>query len=169
MQIQILRKKKNPFIDPRLKGIGSGAERREVMHSVHPCIVLATSGMLQGGPAMEYLKEFAANPANCLLFVGYQAEGTLGRRIQKGWRHIPIEGNEHGLELKLQVDTIEGLSGHSDLNQLINWIRNLKAKPRKIICNHGESSVISSFVRTLHNELHVETVAPKNLETIRLK
>lgn len=169
MQIEILRKKKNPFIDPRLKGIGSGAERREALHSVHPCVVLATSGMLQGGPAMEYLKEFASNPSNCLLFVGYQAEGTLGRRIQKGWRYIPVEGDEHGLELKLEIDTIEGLSGHSDVNQLISWIRNLRAKPRKIICNHGENSVISTFTRTLHNELHVETVAPKNLETVRLK
>jgi hypothetical protein len=169
MQIAILRKKKNPFIDPRLKGIGSGAERREVLHSTHPCVVLATSGMMQGGPVMEYVKEFSPNPANALLFVGYQAEGTLGRRIQKGWRYIPIEGDEHGLELKLQVDTVEGLSGHSDVNQLVGWIRNLRAKPRKIICNHGENSVIASYVRLLHNEFHVETVAPKNLETIRLK
>ncbi|MEM7817262.1 MAG: beta-CASP ribonuclease aCPSF1 [Candidatus Aenigmatarchaeota archaeon] len=169
MQVEILRKKKNPFMDPRLKGIGSAAERREAMHSAGPCIVLATSGMLQGGPAMEYLKEFAPNPANCLLFVGYQAEGTLGRRIQKGWRYIPVEGDEHGLELKLEIDTVEGLSGHSDVNQLVGWIRNLRAKPRKIIANHGENSVISTFVRTLHNELRVETVAPKNLETIRLK
>jgi len=169
MQIEILRKKKNPFLDPRLKGIGSGAERREVLHSVHPCVVLATSGMMQAGPVIEYLKEFGTNPANCLIFVGYQAEGTLGRRIQKGWKYIPIEGNEHGLELKLGVETVKGLSAHSDVTQLINWIKSLKTRPRKIIVNHGEASVATGFVRLLHNELRVETVAPKNLETVRLK
>ncbi len=169
LQGQILRKQKNPFIDPRLKGIGSGEERRAVLTTSHPCIVLSTSGMLQGGPAMEYLKTFAHDPRNLLLFVGYQAEGTLGRRIQKGWKYIPIEGRDEGLELKLEVQTVEGYSGHSDQKELMAFIRALKTRPKKILANHGESMKISNFVRALHREFAVETSGPKILETVRLR
>lgn len=169
LQGQILRKQKNPFIDPRLKGIGSGEERRAVLTTSHPCVVLSTSGMLQGGPAMEYLKNFAHDARNLLLFVGYQAEGTLGRRIQKGWKYIPVEGRDEGLELKLEVQTVEGYSGHSDARELMAFIRALRTKPKKIIANHGESMTISNFVRNLHKEFGVETQGPKILETVRLR
>lgn len=169
MQKQILHKGKNPFLDSRLKAIGSQKEREAVLNSYEPCVVIATSGMLVGGPAIEYLQEFAKNEKNTLLFVGYQAEGTMGRRIQKGWKYIPVEGNEHGLELKLQIATIQGLSGHSDQKQLMSFINNLKTKPRKIIIDHGEASKCVDLVRFVHKEFRVETVAPKNLETIRLR
>ena len=169
MQTRILKQRVNPFIDPRLKGIGSGKERREVLGMAGPAVICATSGMMQGGPIIEYIKEFAGDPKNMLLFVGYQAEGTLGRRIQNGWKYVPIEGNDRGLELKLEIRTIKGLSGHSGQSQLINWIKDLKAQPKKIICNHGESSVAGGFARLLHNELGVETEAPKLLEAIRLR
>lgn len=169
LQGQILRRQKNPFVDPRLKGIGSSEERRAVLTTSHPCIVLSTSGMLQGGPVMEYLKAFAGDPKNMLLFVGYQAEGTLGRRIQKGWKYIPVEGRDEGLELKLEVQTVEGYSGHSDQRELMAFIRALKTKPRKIIANHGEPMTISNFVRAMHRDFGVDTEGPKILETVRLK
>lgn len=168
IQNLILHKGKNPFTDPRLKGIGSHKEREEVFTTDHPCVVLATSGMLMGGPALDYLQRFADNPKNMLLFVGYQAEGTMGRRIQKGWSQIQLE-NGKTIELKLQVDTVQGLSGHSDHNQLLDFIRNLPTKPKKVVLNHGESSKCIELARTIHNNFRIETVAPKVLETVRLR
>jgi len=168
LQNQILHKSKNPFIDPRLKGIGSQKEREEVFNTPEPCIVLSTSGMLMGGPAIEYLKRFSTDPKNLLIFVGYQAEGTPGRRIQKGWRQIQLDSGEM-LDLKLEIQTVKGLGGHSDQAQLLNYIRHLNNKPRKVIVNHCENSKCVELARTIHREFRIESVAPKNLETIRLR
>lgn len=168
MQNKILHLGKNPFVDERLKGVGSQKEKEAIIESKEPCIVLATSGMLTAGPALDYLKAFANNENNALIFVGYQGEGTLGRRIQKGWKHIQFENGEE-LELKLKVLTVEGLSGHSDQQELSAFIKNLPKKPKKIIVNHGESSSALGFAKYVHKTLKTETTAPKNLETIRLR
>ncbi len=167
IQTRILHKGKNPFIDPRMKGIGSQKERQEVLNTTHPCVVLATSGMLAGGPVMEYLQHFAGNPKNMLLFVGYQAEGTLGRRIQKGWKQVQLESGKM-MELQLEIETVSGLSGHSDHNQLIEFIGRLP-RPKRVFTNHGESIKCVELARDVHKIFKIETNAPKVLETIRLK
>ena len=167
MQMKILHKGKNPFTDERFKGIGSQKERQEVLNSTHPGVVLATSGMLTGGPALEYLQHFAAEPKNTLLFVGYQAEGTMGRRIQKGWKQLQLD-NGKILDLSLDVVTTQGLSGHSDHRQLLAFIQNLKNKPRKAIINHGESVKCVELARLIHKTFKIESVAPRVLETVRL-
>jgi KH/beta-lactamase-domain protein len=171
MQKQILYYGKNPFISDIFKRVAP-KERDGILDSAEPCVVIATSGMLIGGPAMEYLKAFASDPKNTLIFVGYQAEGTLGRRIQKGWKEIPVSsegGRVRNLELKLNVETIEGLSGHSDRNQLVSYIYKLGTRPERVIVNHGDGHITTDFARDLHKMFKAETIAPKNLEVIRLK
>ncbi|MBI2579922.1 MAG: beta-CASP ribonuclease aCPSF1 [Candidatus Aenigmarchaeota archaeon] len=168
MQTRILHRSKNPFIDPRLRGIGSQKEREKVLQSSEPAVILTTSGMLQGGPIMEYLKEFSSDAKNMLVFVGYQAEGTPGRRIQKGWKQIQLE-NGRVIDLNLEIVTIEGLSGHSDFMQLMNYISHLSSRPKKIMVNHGDAARCVSLARAVHKAFKVETLAPKNLETIRLR
>ena len=87
-----------------------------------PCIVLATSGMLEGGPVIEYFKNWADNPLNTIIFVSYQIEGTMGRRVQKGINEVTMMDNEGKMavvQCKLQVESIEGFSGHSDRRQLV--------------------------------------------------
>lgn len=171
LQKNILHKSKNPFTDPRLKSIGSQKERQQLLQKVDPYVVIATSGMLVGGAAIEYLNNFSEDQKNSLVFVGYQAEGTLGSRIQKGWDEVPIEknGSNQTLSLKLQRYTVEGLSGHSDHNQLIDYVRHLKTKPKRILVDHGEKSRAIELAKTLHKEIRTETTAPRNLETIRLR
>ncbi|MCX6816214.1 MAG: beta-CASP ribonuclease aCPSF1 [Candidatus Aenigmarchaeota archaeon] len=168
MQKQILHKSNNPFIDPRLKGIGSQKEREMTFNHVGPCVILSTSGMLIGGPAIEHLKKICTDPKNMLLFVGYQGEGTPGRRIQKGWKQIQLDSGDM-LDLKLEIQTVKGLGGHSDQPQLLNYLRHLNNRPRKIIIDHGESTKCVEFAKTIHREFRIETIAPKNLETIRLR
>jgi KH/beta-lactamase-domain protein len=167
IQTKILHKGENPFIDPRIKGIGSKKERDAVIESTKPTIVLATSGMLIGGPAIEYLQQFSGDPKNLLLFVGYQGEGTLGRRIQRGWRQVQLE-NGKSFELKMEIATAHGLAGHADYRQLMNYLSHLK-QPKKVIVNHGDSGNCVDLARSIHQQFRCETIAPKILDAVRLK
>lgn len=133
-------------------------------------IILASSGMLTGGASVDYLHKMAEDPKNTLLFVGYQAEGTLGKKIQHGIKQIPINignGKTRGLEIKMRVETVEGFSGHSDRNQLINYVRMLKPKPKRILVNHGDSTV--EFAKFLANRFRINSTAPRNLDSVRLR
>ncbi len=173
LQKEIFHRGNNPFIYDRLKHIVH-RERDDVIDSTEPCVVIATSGMLVGGPAIEYLKAFAPDKRNMLLFVGYQAEGTLGRRIQKGHKDIPItakNGKNMSLPIELEVETISGLSGHSDRRQLMNFIYKLSkgTKLERVITVHGDNYTCIEFARDAHRALKVETTTPKNMEVIRLK
>jgi len=160
----------NPLLNEIFKQVKSSQEREKVWDE-KPSVIISTSGMLTGGPAIEHLKVLGEKKENTLIFVGYQGEGTMGRRIQKGWKEIPlnIEGKTHTMKLDLEIATIEGLSGHSDRNQLINYVRRLRSKPEKIIVTHGDNTKPLNLARTLHNFFRVETLAPKNLEAIRLR
>jgi len=171
LQKQILQQGDNPFTNPIFRRIGSSEERKKVLESDEPCVIIATSGMLVAGPSVWWLKHLAEDEKNTLLFVGYQGEGTMGRRIQKGWSEIPMEegGKTRSVPIKCEIETVTGLSGHSDIKQLVNYLTRLKQKPERIVVDHGESSKCIEFSRIAHKAMGCETTAPKNLETIRLK
>jgi KH/beta-lactamase-domain protein len=161
----------DPFLNPIFKRIASPTEREKAWEE-KPCVIISTSGMLIGGPVMEHLKALAEDPRNTLMFVGYQCEGTLGRRIQKGWREIPVkteDGKTISVEMKMNVQTIEGLSGHSDRNQLLAFMHRLSSKPDRVIIAHGESQKSLELARAIHKIFRVETNVPRNLESLRLK
>lgn len=161
----------NPFTAKIFKRIGSQHERKALWESKEPCVIISTSGMLTGGPVMEHLKNLAEDKKNTLMFVGYQSEGSFGRRVQKGWKEVPmqVEGRNIALPINCEVTTIQGLSGHSDQKQIINYISRLRQKPERIICAHGDNTKTIELARTLHKIFNCETLAPKLLETIRLK
>ena len=115
---------------------------------------------------MSYLKEFAENPDNSLIFVGYQFEGSLGRKIQSGADQVEIDGKR--IDVNLDTSTVSGFSAHSDRQQIINFCKNLRSTPNRIFCNHGEESKCFSLASTLHKVLHIDTSAPQNLEAMRL-
>ena len=169
----IFHKDQNPFLSDIFKRVGSPEERRQVIEETGPCVVLATSGMLQGGPSVEYLRHLADNPKNSMIFVNYQGEGSLGRRIQRGEREYTANsgnGNKNEVvQIKLEVHTVEGFSGHSSRMQLLNFVAKCEPRPKKIIVNHGESSRCLDLASTLHKNFRVETMAPRNLECVRIK
>ena len=160
----------NPFVSPIFKRIGSPTERREVIEG-GPCIIIATSGMLNGGASVEYFRNLADNPNNLLVFGCFQASGSLGRQIQEGSTEVLVEGAKSGerVQVKLQVETLSGLSAHSGRNELTQYINRMSPKPKKIIVNHGEVSKCLDLASSLYKTHKIETVAPRNLETIRLK
>jgi len=171
LQKQILQQGVNPFTDEIFTRIGSQDEREKILKKKEACVIIATSGMLVGGPSVWWLKQLADNKDNMIVFVGYQAEGTLGRRVQKGWKEIPMEeeGKTKAVALNFEIITVPGLSGHSDRKQLVNYIAKLRQIPERIIVDHGEASKCTDLARSLHQMFRCETTAMKLLETIRLK
>ncbi|MEK6983877.1 MAG: beta-CASP ribonuclease aCPSF1 [Nanoarchaeota archaeon] len=167
----IFHKDQNPFLHEIFRRVGSQKERMDIIENTGPCVVLATSGMLTGGPSVEYLKHLCDNPRNAIGFVNYQGEGSMGRRIQQGEREFTFsDGGKHEmLQIKMQVYTVEGFSGHSSRNQLINFVAQCEPRPKKVIVNHGENSRCLDLASSIHKGFRIETVAPRNLETVRVK
>jgi len=166
----IFQRGENPFLSEVFSNVDHVEKRNQVVEDPDPAIVLATSGMLNGGPVMEYFKHWADNPKNTLIFVGYQAEGTLGRRLQRGWSEVPFteRGKAITVKVRMQIETAEGFSGHSDRKQLVNFVNSINPKPDRIIFVHGEESKVLELSSAVHRKFNLETKAPKNLETIRL-
>ena len=164
---KVFYKDDNPFLAKTFNHVGGGKERKKVIDG-GPCVVLATSGMLTGGPSVEYLKNFAEDKKNQLIFVSYQGAGSLGRKIQSGLKAVPINQKDT-VPLNMNVSTIPGLSGHADREELIDYIKKMKPSPRRIIINHGEKSKCLDLASSLHKKFRVETTVPRNLESLRLR
>jgi KH/beta-lactamase-domain protein len=166
----IFHKGRNPFLSEIFEKVTGTAMRSKVIDG-DSSVILATSGMLSGGPVMEYLKALADNPRNSIIFVGYQSEGSLGRRIQKGWKEISVNNNGKTkvIPMNMSVNTVEGFSGHSDRNQIINYIRRLNPKPERIVIGHGEESKCSELASAVFRIFRAKTKAPQNLDTFRIK
>lgn len=160
----------NPFLSDIFKRIGSAAERKLVIEG-GPCIIIATSGMLVGGASVEYFRNLAENPNNVILFGCYQAVGSLGREVKDGAKEVNLgKDYDNGLlKVNLRVETMYGLSAHSGRNELLQYVSRMIPRPKKVIINHGEISKSLDLASTLYRSNKVETVVPKNLETIRLK
>jgi KH/beta-lactamase-domain protein len=166
----ILHEEINPFQSDYFTIVEHPSVRQGIIEG-QPCIVLATSGMLEGGPVIEYFKNWAADPKNTIIFVSYQIEGTLGRRVQKGVTEVTTMDNEGKMavaQVKLQVESIEGFSGHSDRRQLIAYLTHLKPKPERIFLCHGEKSKIMNLANFIDNKAGINAVVPAVLETFRL-
>ncbi len=161
----------NPFLSPFFTQVDSSNARQDIVEG-SPCIILATSGMLQGGPSVQYLRGLSDDPNNMLLFVSYQIEGTLGRRIQKGFRDFTIQdarGRSQAVRMKLDVQTIEGFSGHSSRSQIMSFIRKVKPKPERVLTNHGEAAKCVGLASVIHKRLKIDTRSLANGETIVLR
>ncbi len=159
----------NPFLVDTFEKVNP-KERKEIIESKESCVILATSGMMTGGPSVEYFKNLAENPNNTLAFVGYQAEGSLGRRIQNGLTEIPIEknGKTTTLKVNMQVRTIDGFSGHADRRQLLGYSKKIHPRPKRALIVHGEEKKAINLASTLYEMFGFEATAPQNLDTIRL-
>jgi uncharacterized protein len=161
---------KNPFTQDIFSRVGSSQERKNVVEG-GPCLVLATSGMLVGGASVEYLREFADNNKNSIIFVCYQGVGSLGRQIQEGVKEVKmnVDGKEEIVKVNLEVNVVEGFSAHSGRNEILSFFNNMRPRPKRIIINHGEISKCLDLSSTLYKLNRVETNVPRNLETLRLK
>lgn len=160
----------SPFTSEIFEEVNS-QERQEIIKN-GGAVIMASSGMLTGGPSTDYFYKMAEDPKNTIVFVGYQGEGSLGRKIQAGNKSIPIvagNGKTRALNVNMRVETVEGFSGHSDKNQLVSYVRNLNPKPKRIIVGHGESEKTVEFSRYLANRFRINSSAIRNLDALRLR
>jgi len=160
----------NPFVSDIFRRVGSPQERKAVIEG-GSCVVLATSGMLNGGASVEYLREFAGNKHNCIIFVCYQGVGSLGRQIQDGLKETKmiVDGREEFVKVNMEIMSIKGFTAHSGRNELLSFVNRVSPKPKRIIVNHGEASKCLDLASTIYKLSHCETNTPRNLETLRLR
>ena len=160
----------NPFQSDYFTIVEHPNVRQEIIDG-EPCIIMATSGMLEGGPVIEYFKSLAENDKNAIIFVSYQIEGTLGRRVKKGLTDVTMMNSEGKLDVVkvgLRAESIEGFSGHSDRRQIINYIVQLMPKPERVVVCHGERAKCLSIANFIQRRCEVETLVPSVMETFRL-
>ncbi len=161
----------NPFQSDYFTIVEHPSAREEIIEG-EPSIIVATSGMLEGGPVIDYFKRLASDERNTIIFISYQIEGTLGSRVQKGLTETSMLNSNGKVEItkvKLKVESIEGFSGHSDRKQITNYVHRVTPKPERIIVCHGERTKCLSLANSLYRKYKVETMVPSVLETIRLR
>ncbi|TFG10618.1 beta-CASP ribonuclease aCPSF1 [Candidatus Thorarchaeota archaeon] len=161
----------NPFLNDIFVQVDNPDQREEIVEG-EPCVIMATSGMLAGGPSVDYFRLLAPEEKNTLMFVSYQGEGTLGRRIQKGWKEIQMrnrEGRTTVVPVNLQVETVEGFSGHSDRKQILNFVKRVQPHPERVLTCHGEASKCLNLASTIHKSLKVDTKALMVTESVKLR
>ncbi|PIN73830.1 beta-CASP ribonuclease aCPSF1 [Candidatus Woesearchaeota archaeon CG10_big_fil_rev_8_21_14_0_10_45_16] len=167
---QIFHKENNPFLSDVFKKVGSHKERMQIVEEEGPCLILATSGMMTGGPSVEYFKHLCESSKHALVFSCYQPPGSMGYRIRGGEKEIMF--NEAGKQIvrkvMMDVHKVE-ITNHSDRRQLMNYVKRCNPQPRKVIVVHGEASRCLDLASSIHKAYRIETVAPKNLEVIRIK
>lgn len=167
----------NPFSYHTFKRVEDRRARADIVETQESSIIMASSGMLTGGPAVEYFKMMAGDPRNTLIFVNYQVKGTLGRRIKDGEREIQLpeeDGRITTVKVNMEVQSVEGFSGHSDRRQLIRFLESLPTPPKKIILNHGEPNAIASLASEIKRSKDgrirfAEIYTPNVLDTLTFK
>ncbi len=167
---QIMIKRENPFLSPIFTSVETRNQRADICDSPESKVILATAGMMNGGPVLEYFKTLSVDSKNTLAFVGYQADGTLGRRIQSGASSITLSdgGKSTKFDINMAVENAEGFSGHSTKRELLNFIGGMQPRPNRILVNHGDGNKCYDFARLIHTKFGVEAISMKNLETTRL-
>jgi KH/beta-lactamase-domain protein len=168
---KILETDDNPFDSEYFTNIEHADSRDEPLREDSPCIVIATSGMLEGGPVLEYFRNFAPDKKNKILFVSYQVNGTLGRRVMDGARQVTIMGQDGKVQvvtINCGTEKLEGFSGHSDYNQLMSYVQRLRPKLRRVLVNHGERRKSQNLSSSINRMFRVTTHYPQVQEAIKL-
>ena len=168
---KILETDDNPFDSEYFTNIEHSDSREEPLREESPCIIIATSGMLEGGPVIEYLRNIAPDKKNKILFVSYQVNGTLGRRVMDGARQVSLMGKNGKVEvvsINCGIERLEGFSGHSDYNQLMSFVQRLRPKLRRVLVNHGERRKSENLSMSIRRMYRVSTHYPQIQEAIKL-
>jgi metallo-beta-lactamase family protein len=131
-----------------------------------PAVIIAASGMCESGRILHHLKNHIGDHRNLVLFVGFQANHTLGRRLRDGARTVRIFGQD--VERQAQVATLEGYSAHADRNELRDWVRRIGGPINRAFVVHGEPDAAEAMATVLRHEGVGEVVVPKHGESFEL-
>jgi len=156
----------NPLDFPGLQFTRTAEESKALNERKESSIIIAASGMCEAGRIRHHLKHNLWRKDSTIIFVGYQAEGTLGRRLLDGAKKVRLFGEEISVEARIEM--IEGFSGHADKEGLLKWIERFNRKPKKIFIVHGEEDAMIEFSEEINRRFNIETVIPSRGESFIL-
>ncbi len=155
---RLIRSGVNPLVFPGLKLSVSQEESRRINEDKEPKVILSASGMCDAGRVRHHLKHNLWRKESMVLFVGYQAVGTLGRVLADGGKHVKLFNED--IEVNAQIDTLPGISGHADKEGLLRWLGGFREKPKLIFVNHGDPEAAEAFTACLNKEKGYRAFAP---------
>jgi len=161
-----LEKSEDPFGFFRLKYVRDVNESKALNDLHGPFLVLAASGMCEGGRILHHLRNTIEDPRNTVLITGYQAENTLGRKIMDRQSEVPVFGEP--MRLRAEVAVLDELSGHADQRELIEWMRPIASGLKKVFLVHGEPESSAALAKVIRREYGVEAVQPGRGESFEL-
>ena len=156
--LALIRKGINPISFPGLKTSITSDDSKAINFVPESKVIISASGMCDAGRIKHHLKHNLWNPANTILFVGYQAIGTLGRSLIEGASEVKLFGE--AVAVGAEIRQMHGISGHADVNGLLEWAKAFENRPKRFFVTHGEDTVTDTFAARLHDELGAETTAP---------
>ena len=148
----------NPLVFPGLELAVSQEESKAINEDKTPKVILSASGMCDAGRIRHHLKHNLWRGESCILFVGYQSEGTLGRSLVDGVKKVKLFNEE--IQVNATIDVLPGVSGHADKDGLIAWLQAFEQKPELVFVNHGDPEAADAFVDCLKNQLGYQAAAP---------
>lgn len=157
----------NPLDFRNLKFTRTTEESKQINFSKESKVIISASGMCTAGRIKHHLKHNLWRKESSIVFVGYQAQGTLGRRIKEGEKVVKIFGEE--IQVNAKIYSLDGFSGHADREGIIQWIKSFKNKPQKIFVVHGEEEATKEISRKIEEELKIKTYIPELGESLSIE
>jgi metallo-beta-lactamase family protein len=151
---------------PRINFVQEFAQSQTLSHIRGGALIISASGMCDAGRIRHHLRSNLPRPQSAIVFTGFQAAGTLGRRIVDGEKTVRIFGEE--IAVRAAIHTIGGLSAHADRGALLDWLRAFRNPPRQTFVVHGEASTARDFAQTVRDELGWSAEAPSPRTTVDL-
>ncbi|MGD9568894.1 MAG: MBL fold metallo-hydrolase RNA specificity domain-containing protein [Sedimentibacter sp.] len=149
----------NPLEFENLHFTQSSEESKALNFSLEPKIIISASGMCEAGRIKHHLKHNLWRKESSIVFVGYQAEGTLGRKLLDGEKIVKVLGES--INVKAEIHNIEGFSGHADKTALLNWLKGFKEKPKSVFIVHGEQESKQNFAKEVKDSLGLNCIVPE--------
>ena len=156
--MELVKKGINPITFPGLRLAITSDESKAINFENTPKVIISASGMCEAGRIRHHLKHNLWRPECTVLFVGYQAIGTLGRAIVEGAKEVKLFGET--IEIRAKIEKLVGMSGHADKGGLLQWIKGFETKPERVFVVHGEDSVCKLFTECLKIEHGIKAYAP---------
>ena len=161
--LNYLLKGDNPLEFPNLHFVESSDESKALNEDMTPKVIISASGMCEVGRIKHHLKHNLYRPESTILFVGYQAQGTLGRKLLDGEKLVKLFGDE--IAVKADIKYLDAFSGHADKNGLLKWVSNFKKKPENIFIVHGEYSAQVALKEAIEKEFNIPCQIPEYAQT----
>jgi metallo-beta-lactamase family protein len=147
------------FCTQKFRAVSATQESKDLTRSKMPAIIISSSGMATGGRVLHHLKAALPDPRNAVLLVGFQAEGTRGRRLLNGEKTVRIHGID--VPVNARVESIDSMSAHADSQEIMKWLRGFEKPPKRTFLVHGEPAGMQALQQSITGELGWNVHAPQ--------